>query len=224
MTLVQKSIFISRDLKTDSPFLNDLPDHYALVAFSLLQFSPVSFASIPSVDWIFFYSQNAITFFFKQIDPNTLNLKYAVFGQGTAQALQTFGLRPDFIGTGKGETTAAAFESIAKGAKVLFPRALHSQKTIPRFLSPQVQTYELVVYNNAPKTDFSIPEMDLLVFTSPMNVQAYFGKYSLKMHQSVFAIGATTAQSLKQIGIDKVQVAQQPSDKSLLALIRSMED
>ncbi len=48
---------------------------------------------------------------------------------------------------------------------------------------------------------FKIPISDYLVFTSPMNAQAYYKRYKPRKKQTVFAIGATTAVALLELGI-----------------------
>ena len=217
---MQKRIFISRQLKANSPFLTQLPkEEYEVVGCSLLEFSGVPVSQLPSVDWIFFYSQKAVTFFFESIHPNDLQVKYAAFGKGTAKVLEQMGLPVDFCGTGDGATTADAFQNLAIGKRVLFPRAQHSQKTIQRLLSQQLQVHDLVVYNNVPKTDFNLPPMDILIFTSPMNATTYFGRYQWKISQKVLAIGATTGQALKQLGVATVAIAPQASEAALVKMV-----
>lgn len=215
-----KRIFISRQLKANSPFLTQLPkEEYAVVGCSLLEFSAIPFSTLPDVDWIFFYSQKAVTFFFESIQPKDLQVKYAAFGKGTAKALEQFGVSVDFCGTGDGANTAEAFLIAAKAKRVLFPRAQHSQKTIQRLLGKQLQVHDLIVYNNEPKTDFSLPPMDLLIFTSPMNAQAYFKRYPWKTTQKVLAIGETTGKALQELGITRVAIAPQASEMALLQMI-----
>ncbi|MCB0562526.1 MAG: uroporphyrinogen-III synthase, partial [Phaeodactylibacter sp.] len=61
-----------------------------------------------------------------------------------------------------------------------------------------------------------------LVFTSPLNAEVYFGKYALEKEQQVVAIGDTTAAALHRLGVRKVIVAEEPSEKSLASAVISL--
>ena len=61
-----------------------------------------------------------------------------------------------------------------------------------------------------------------MVFTSPLNAKAYFSKYSLESFQKVIAIGQTTAEALKALGINDPVVSELPSEESLSELVKGM--
>ena len=142
-------------------------------------------------------------------------MKLAALGPGTAAALEQQHLKADFIGDGDPENTAAAFLQTAKGLQVLFPQARESRQSVQTFLENEFGAIDLVVYENAPRTDFNLPDFDILVFTSPMNAEAYFAQKSWKPFQTVIAIGKTTAAALAVPGIRDVIVSEQPSEESL---------
>ena len=217
---MSKRIFISRNLAADSIFKSRLePLGYTIWDRSLLQFSAVTFSHLPDCDWIFFYSKNAVHFFFQQLEQLPNSIKYAAFGNGTALALQKLAIQPDFVGNGKKEDTAQAFASFVQGKKVLFPRAKQSQQSIQKLLPEGIKLVDLIVYNNEPLPKIDIPEVDFLVFTSPLNVQTYFSHYSLKKQQVVLAIGQTTANALTNLNISELKVAQHPTEAALVDLI-----
>jgi uroporphyrinogen-III synthase len=56
------------------------------------------------------------------------------------------------------------------------------------------------VYDNFIKTEIQKREESILVFTSPMNVEAYFNAFSLEKHQRLVAIGSPTEEALKAYG------------------------
>ncbi len=136
-------------------------------------------------------------------------------GKGTAAALKRQNISPDFIGTGSPKMTAMEFLKKAKGQKVLFVRAKNSKKSIQSLLKKKLEVADLVAYNNIISSDFNLPVCDCLVFTSPMNVQAYFEKYTVQKHQKVIAIGKTTQKALNKLGVTDVLVAKNPSEESL---------
>lgn len=219
-----KKIFISRALKSDSIFRRDLESEgFEVFAESLLDFELVPFEKIPAVDWIFFYSQKGVQFFFNHIFKNNIpfskKIKFAGFGEKTAEAIESFNVSCNFVGTGKAASTAPDFLNIAKGKKVLFPRAKNSQRSVQLLIDKKIQTKDLVIYKNFPKENFEIPRMDYLVFTSPLNAQVFFKKYKFEQGQKVFSIGKTTANTLIKLGIHKVIFPRVPSEKNLTQLV-----
>lgn len=221
---MQQKVFISRELSAESTFTQQLQQAgFEVIGESLVAFQGVPFSYLPQTDWIFFYSKQAIHFFFEGLQKIGLkpNAKLAVFGKGTAKALEEAWYQADFVGTGKPPHTAAMFALLAKGQKVLFPRAANSLLTIQKLLSDQIEAVDLVVYDNYPRSDFELPVCDWLVFTSPLNAAAYVAKYVIKPGQRVAAIGATTAQALQHLGIFDIKIAEEPSEMAMAHLIRT---
>ncbi len=222
-------IFISRDLAPNSSFKTALKGKgVEIIGQSLIQFSPTPFHAISVVDWIFFYSKNGVKFFLESFTTNrflhilseeNIPLKWAVMGEGTAEALFSYQIEADFIGNGQPTATAKAFGEMAKGQKVLFPRAKKSKKSIQRLLTQQIEQVDLVVYENEAKANFSIPFCEVLVFTSPLNAQVYFQKYPINAKQKVIAIGKTTHKELLKIGLKEIVVASQPTEKKMAATV-----
>ena len=223
-------IFISRYLRSTSPFKMELADFdMEIIGQSLIQFTPTPFETIPVVDWIFFYSKNGVKFFLETFTAHmflrilaeeNLPIKWATMGKGTAEALEKHQIQPDFVGTGHPKATALAFGTTANQQKVLFPRAKNSKQSIQNLLAAQLNVLDLVVYENAIKPSFSIPYCDILVFTSPLNVHAYFQKYPIQTKQKIIAIGKTTETTLKKLGLLNVIIAPQPSEKGLAEAVR----
>lgn len=213
-------IFISRNLTTTSPFKKELAGiAMEIIGQSLIQFSPTPTTAIPNVDWIFFYSKNGVKYFLEMVKSSPSfsikMVKWAVIGKGTAEALTTYQIQPDFIGNGRPKATAQAFGEMAAGQAVLFPRAKNSKKSIQNLLCSQLTVNDLVVYENEVKANFTIPYCDILVFTSPLNATAYFQKYALNAKQKIIAIGKTTEKTLQQLGIKNSIIATKPSEQAL---------
>lgn len=219
MANFMKKIFITRDLEYDSIFYKMLTvKGFDVVGCSLVTFSPVSFDTLPPVDWIFFYSKNAVRFFLTSLENSTLHCKIAALGEGTASVLKVEGFSPDFIGKGDPAQVAMEFLSVAEGCRVLFPRASDSRQSIQKLIGKRIKALDLVVYENIANIDFQIPECQALVFTSPLNVKAYFSKYELKS-ELVIAIGETTAAALRQFNVPKINIAKIPSEEAMAELV-----
>lgn len=217
-------IFISRELKEDSTFRTRLEAIGAeVIGQSLIEFAPAAFEYIPPCDWIFFYSKKAVRFFFEGLEGGLpAGVKWAALGKGTAAALASRGITPDFIGAGEPEGVAEAFAREAAGQRVLFPQARQSRQSVQQLLGGALQAVSLVVYDNRPRQSFDIPFCRALVFTSPLNAEAYFGKYTLQPGQSVVAIGRTTAEALRRLGVEEVAVAEEPSEEGLAEVVVSL--
>ena len=219
-----KKIFISRPLKSDSIFQKELEKaNFEVYGESLLEFELVPLDKIPEVDWIFFYSQKGVRFFFDQVRDNFIFLspivQMAGFGKKTAEVIKSYGIECDFVGTGKAISTTPKFIDVAKGQKVLFPRAENSQRSVQQLIDNELVIEDLIIYKNFPKRNFDFPKMDYLVFTSPLNAKVFFQKYKYEKGQKVFSIGETTAKTLNELGIEEVLFPKKPSEKNLVQLV-----
>ncbi len=187
-----------------------------------MKFSEVAWENMPATDWVFFYSGKAVKYFFAGLKRNDQELadevKLAALGPGTAAKLAELGYEAGFVGTGNPEEVAEQFLAVAKGDRVLFPRAAHSRMSIQMLLANTVDALDLIVYQNEMLDNFSIPKVNYLVFTSPMNAKAYFRRYAWA-GEGVVAIGETTAAALKELVDTKIFIANQPSEESLAEAI-----
>jgi len=211
------TVFISRNIGPESVFYQTMYIRGIKVhGERLVEFTAIPFDEIPDADWLFFYSKTGVHFFFQQISPPQVeNFRLAAIGQGTAGYLEKIFRPAHFTGDGDPVSTATAFLQLAKGQKVLFVRAEDSRQSIRQLLGKNITPLDLVVYKNQPRQDFDLPHFDCLVFTSPLNAQAYFSKYPFKKNQKVVANGPTTAGALEALSIKNVVIANAPSDEAL---------
>lgn len=213
------SVFITRELQAGSEFLRILKGAgYEVEGESLVEFSAISFEHIPDCDWVFFYSSRGVQFFFEQIKKLNLTVpstKFAVMGKGTAETLRKYTKSINFIGVGEPKSTALAFKNRAAGQVVLFPRAKNSKQSIQKLLLGKIISIDLIVYENKPKDYCHMRGRDFLVFTSPLNVEAYFNKNVKLPHQKIVAIGETTAAALRRLGYNEAATARYASERSM---------
>lgn len=212
-------LFISRHLAPHSALFRLEPD-IRINHESLLDFQPIPFEKVPTADWFFFYSQQGVKHFLSQTKIES-RYRIATFGKKTAQRLLEMGIPVSFVGDGNAATTAPAFAQVATGEKVVFVRAQHSRMSLQQLLKKQIKQIDLIVYNNTPKMEYQLPYHDILVFTSPLNAQAYYTKYRCDPNQTVIAIGETTKAHLNTMGIDNVLVPVSPSEESIVDLLIS---
>ncbi len=216
------NVFISRSLLPDSEFSRLLrAQGWQVHGQALVTLNPLPFAQVPECDWIFFASKNAVRFFFRQVEETQIPLpetKWAALGEATAEALARHVSAIGFTGNGEPEAAAHAFQKQTAGTetiRVLFPAARHSLKSVSGHLSGNFQALHMEVYDNQPVPNPLLQTDDVLVFTSPMNADAYFSKHVLLPGQKIVAIGATTTEALKRLGVSDVTVATEPTERSL---------
>jgi uroporphyrinogen-III synthase len=216
-------IFITRDLAPDSEFLKRLSGRgWTVTGQSLVQLTPLPVTSIPVADWIFFSSQHAVAFFFDAIQLGGMAMpdaRWAAVGQATANVLGRYVPVVDFTGSGDPVAAAAAFLTLCRNQRVLFPGAKNSRQSIQKAVAGQATIINLDIYDNTPIPDAPIPDADVLVFTSPLNVQAYFSQKTIQPHQKIIAIGHSTAAALQALNIHNVSIPTTPDEASLANLI-----
>jgi hydroxymethylbilane synthase len=202
-----KSVFISRDLSEHSYFRRAIEKlGIEVEARSLIRTVPVitTFDSyiLKTIDWVFFTSKNAVEYFFdlKPLFPK--KVKFGAMGSGSEEALRRKGYFADY--TGEGVDTADVAEDFAKlanGTIILFPGAESPMRSIHQALSPDTKAIDLPVYETVLKEDVVLSTSEVLIFTSPSNVDAYFVDNLLEPYQKVIAIGKSTGRKFDEMGV-----------------------
>jgi hydroxymethylbilane synthase len=168
-----------------------------------------------NVDWIFFSSKNAVEYFF-QLGPSlSKKVKYGVMGSGSEDMLRRKGHFVDYTGAGVDTADVAAdFAKLANGMTVLFPSAENSLRSIQQGLSADSTIIDLPVYETILEDDVELSGAEILVFTSPSNVEAYFACNLLDPYQKVIAIGKSTGKKLDGTGV-KYTLPYSPDETGL---------
>lgn len=205
-----KHLFISRELSESSYLRKALAKYQIEIEDrSLIRTFPtinhLDSYILRNLDWIFFSSKNAIDYFFK-LDPQLpKKVKFGVVGRGSENALRQYGRKADFSGEDEGIDTGdigREFAKVANGSTVLFPLAKGSLRSILKELSDQTKVIELVVYETVSEEDVPNTLAEVLIFTSPSNVDSYFANNLLEPGQKVICIGKSTGQKFDEMGVD----------------------
>jgi len=204
-----KTVFITRDISESSYFRKAMDKHQIEIdARSLIRTFPTIHKLDPyilrNVDWVFFNSKNAIEYFFKLEPQLPKKTKLGVIGRGSEDMLRQLGKLPDFNGEDEGiDTTdiAEEFAAIAKGKTVLFPGAKNSLRTIQKALSSKTKVIDLPVYETVMDEDIMKTLAEVLIFTSPSNVEAYFTDNLMEPGQKVICIGKSTGKKFDELGV-----------------------
>jgi len=210
------SIYISRSVDHEQwkQALGDV----SVTGQSLVDISPVDF-KLPQSDWVFFYSQNGVRHFFEHSQAQLAPYKWAAMGPKTSDLLREYVLEVDFAGWGTPQEVADQFSKLVSPTeRVAFVQASQSRQSVQQ-LMPEAQVQSLVVYDNTPAKDIPSGKYDILVFTSPMNVEVFFQDRNFNK-EVIIAIGPTTRNKLDELEIAQVQITQHHPEESLLVLLK----
>ena len=131
-------------------------------------------------------------------------VKFGVIGRASEEMLRRFGHVPDFNGEEDGIDTqdiAKAFAKLANGSTILFPGAKDSLRTVQQALSKDTKIIDLPVYETEMEEDIAPSLAEVLIFTSPSNVDAYFTKNLLEPGQQVICIGKSTGKKFDEMNV-----------------------
>ena len=203
------NIFISRALPENSYFRKAMQKHNIQVEDrSLIKIFPIinklDSYILKRVDWIFFSSKNGIESFFSLKPELNKKVKFGVLGRASEEMLRRFGYIPDFNGEEDGIDTvdiAKEFAKIANGTTVLFPGAKDSLRTIQQGLNASTKVIDLPVYETEMDENCSPSAAEVLIFTSPSNVDAYFANNLLEIGQQVICIGKSTGKKFDEMNV-----------------------
>ena len=81
------------------------------------------------------------------------------------------------------------------------------------------QTFDINVYETIEHSDQSLPAADILIFTSPSNVNAFFKANKVEQHHKVIAMGGATEAELRKHGVRKCTLPNSFDDLGILQAV-----
>jgi len=128
--------------------------------------------------------------------------------------------KPDFIGYSTDtRLTGRQFAATVGSGRVLFPQARGSMRAIQQQFINQEQVIDLAVYETISHAEVEIAAAEILVFTSPSNVVAYFKRNKIKQDQKVIAMGHATGKALKNYNVHQFTTPASFMDTGLAAAV-----
>ena len=202
------------------------------IPFSLIETQPVTdddvldaYASLENYTWVVFTSRNGVDVFFeglkcRRIDHRKLSgLKFAAIGDGTARALETWGIYCDYIPR---EFSSAAMAeewvpSLSQNDRVLLLRARQASPLLVDALRARgivhkaVALYETVPdWRKAAELLRILPDVDYVALCSASAVDAFYSmtrKEAIRLPKLV-CIGPVTARAAKALGLEVWRTAK----------------
>lgn len=198
------SVLITRDLNEDSFFKNVLQGNgYDVKGISFIETNKVAFKDVPQTDWIFFASATGVKFFFEQHPELRPKVKFGVIGKSTEEELKKYDRNAAFVGSiNDTKVVGKKFAKTVGAETVLFPQAKGGLRTIQQQFEDGGKVKDLTVYETVKKTSVDLPQVEVLVFTSPSNVESFFEKGKISNKQRVIAMGKSTEKKLKEFGVE----------------------
>ncbi|NGM60444.1 hydroxymethylbilane synthase [Sphingobacterium sp. SGG-5] len=224
------SVFITRDLDENSYLARALRKHAIHIEDrSLIKIYPTinvldSFI-LKRADWIFFNSKNAIEHFFNLKPLLLKKTKIAVLGRGSESTLRKFGRVADFSGDDLGISTdeiAQEFARLVDGQTVLIPRAKGSLQSIQKALTANTKVIDMPIYETVLDEKVDKSNAEVLIFTSPSNVEAYFNENLADPDQKIICIGYSTAKLIEEMGL-KYTLPFSPDEMGLAEAVFGLE-
>lgn len=198
-------VYLTRNKRASDYFDNALTRLKFKTHFqSLIEMRLIVVKEWPAAEWIFFSSKNAVKYFFLQKPKLSPGVKFGVISKSTGEELRRYGHTPTFLGQSIDTSNVSRqFANLAGNSKVLFPQAKGSMKSIQSLMPKKGNIINLVVYETLKFPDAKIPKADIVVFTSPSNVDAYFERATITDKQRCVAMGDATAFALAKHGVKK---------------------
>ncbi|MDI6827125.1 MAG: uroporphyrinogen-III synthase, partial [Armatimonadota bacterium] len=247
--LFGKKVLVTRS-RDQASALSDLLRRYGAdpIEFPLIKISPprdfgeldAALNRIENYDWIIFTSANG----FKAIMDRLMVLghdvrwlkgpKIAAIGTATAKAIQTLGIRVDFVPSQfVAEAIEREFPEEVNGKRILIPRAEEAREVLPEKLAERGAVVDVVTayrteIDEAGETDkiremVCTGEIDIITFTSSSTVRNFVKLIGTAIPDSITiaCIGPITAQTASEMGFNPSIVADEHTIEGLVKALIS---
>jgi len=107
---------------------------------------------------------------------------------------------------------------------VLFPIARGSMQSIQWQMVKRDSVINLEVYATLHKGREVASDFEVVIFTSPSNVEAYFEKNTWHPHQQAIAMGEATGKALEKVKIKKYTTPKSFDDLGLLQAVLGLKN
>ena len=218
-----KCVLVTRTMRPGGTALRMLEESGCEVtqqSFINIKPLPLDAPDWQKVDWLFFTSANAVEHF-EYLSTKPESVRVAVIGKGTMQRLADLGIEADFVGLGSTADVAEVFREELGEGHALVVCASNGMRTVQRALQPERFT-EIHAYQTE-EAPVSVKEsFDVIAFTSPSNVRAFFTSAELGTNTQCVAIGRATAREIESRGYS-CTVAWETTEEALADTILGLD-
>ena len=218
-----RNIFISKNA-SELDFLDDFKgsDTLGFECRSLIDFVPVFFDLIDDFEVIFFSSIRSAKFLFESKKINLAKYSIACAGPQTALKLTEMGLEVDFIAANASnpEYVSKQFSAWLGLRKVFIPSSDRSLRSVEQSISAD-QIQHAIVYETL-LLPLKIVPADILVFTSPSNVHAFFIENEILADSKVIAWGHSTNKALLHYDYQPSHILKEGTLDELKSVLESI--
>lgn len=203
---------------SDAGELNNycIKNNISCLYHSFLTFEALPFHTSIDSEVLFFSSKRSVQFFFEKSSIHA-NQCVACIGKATKNELESRGFTIDFtsINAGNPELVSKELKEWIGTKSIAIISSVDSYKTIATFLDP-IKTSFVSVYKTILKKDKVRDIIDILVFTSPSNVEGYLTQNKISKQAYVIAWGTTTARYLFERNIQPIYTLSSASESELI--------
>lgn len=244
MRLKNKNILVTREATQAIEFNQGIKTELGhVLSAPLIKINPVKFKKVDltNYDWLFFTSANGVKCFMSQTKncENLENIRIAVVGHKTEDALKEYGIKADFIPTvyNAVEMSKEFFSTYPLANDILLVRGNLSRNVLPEYFSKREIDYEMIVVyetviNKAIKSKlnyiFKTEKIDYITFMSPSTINSFLELLDDKYHPGaldtkVICIGTTTEKIALENGFKNVSIPLHFTAGSMLEKIIEIE-
>lgn len=192
-----------------------------LLAQSFISLKAIKTNSKIETEVIFFGSKNAFDFYLNQYNHDK-NIQISCIGESTKKYIELKGFEVNFYGkeAGKPEEVSKDLNVWLKGRSICFVESTQSKKTIQKHIESKLKK-SLILYETSFKPIRLKEDFEILVFTSPSNVEAFLMKNKINDHTKIIAWGKTTESALLKQNLRVDIVLKKASLKELILHLKS---
>jgi uroporphyrinogen-III synthase len=207
-------------LSTKSIFKTILDDNFVVDCYDFIKTSVERVDEKILFDQIIFTSKNGVKFAFSQYNFSCFQGKvFYCVGNETANEIKKNGFKPIFI---EQTATQLAQKLISLSGKnfTYFCGNLHLDN-LPHFLLENQKNLQKIVVYKTEQTPYKLNKnYEAYLFYSPSGVDSFFRLNSIHSKATIFAIGKTTANYVKNKTKNKIIIPPEFSLESMLMTIK----
>ena len=218
-----KLIFISKN-SSETGLLQDFcsENNCELISKSFISFSAIKSDLLVETEVVFIGSKNAFDFYLlnQKHDPK---VQIACIGESTKKYIEEKGFEVSFTGkyAGNPEKVSLELNEWLNKRSICFIKSTESKGTIEKFVhSKKIQ--KLVLYETKFESFTFENEFDILIFTSPSNVNSCMLSNKISTKTKIIAWGKTTEKELKKHDLNAQIVLKESSFEELNKVMKQL--